>query len=65
MTGTTLFSVSRILSKWTKEGLVEAGRQRVCCAAPIASCVSPKIFLCRIIPNRAHPSGRFITKTLG
>ena len=34
MTGTTLFSVSRILSKWTKEGLVEAGRQRVLLRRP-------------------------------
>jgi CRP-like cAMP-binding protein len=34
MTGTTLFSVSRILSKWAKEGLVEAGRQRVLLRRP-------------------------------
>lgn len=34
MTGTTLFSVSRILSKWTKEGLVETGRQRVLLRRP-------------------------------
>jgi CRP-like cAMP-binding protein len=34
MTGTTLFTVSRILSKWTKEGLVHAGRQRVLLRRP-------------------------------
>ncbi len=29
MTGTTLFTVSRILSRWEKQGLVEVGRERV------------------------------------
>ena len=29
MTGTTLFSVSRILSGWEEEGIVTAGRERV------------------------------------
>lgn len=29
MTGTTLFTVSRILSRWEQQGLVEAGRERV------------------------------------
>jgi CRP-like cAMP-binding protein len=29
MTGTTLYTVSRLLSAWEQEGLVDAGRQRV------------------------------------
>lgn len=29
MTGTTLFTVSRVLSRWEQQGLVEAGRERV------------------------------------
>jgi len=29
MTGTTLYTVSRILSRWEQEGLVELGRERV------------------------------------
>jgi len=29
MTGTTLYTVSRILSRWENEGLVESGRERV------------------------------------
>ena len=29
MTGTTLYTVSRILSGWEKQGLIKAGRQRV------------------------------------
>ena len=29
MTGTTLYTVSRILSRWSVEGIVESGRQRV------------------------------------
>lgn len=29
MSGTTLFTVSRILSQWEKQGLIESGRERV------------------------------------
>jgi CRP-like cAMP-binding protein len=29
MSGTTIFTVSRILSQWEKQGLIEAGRERV------------------------------------
>jgi CRP/FNR family transcriptional regulator, nitrogen oxide reductase regulator len=29
MTGTTLHAVSRILSSWESQGLVEGGRQRI------------------------------------
>ena len=29
MTGTTLFTVSRCLAEWERQGLVEAGRERV------------------------------------
>jgi hypothetical protein len=29
MTGTTLFSISRILSGWERQGLVRVGRERV------------------------------------
>jgi CRP-like cAMP-binding protein len=29
MTGTTLHSVSRILSSWEKRGLVESGRRKI------------------------------------
>jgi CRP-like cAMP-binding protein len=34
LTGTNLYSVSRILSAWEKQGLVEAGRERVVLRAP-------------------------------
>jgi hypothetical protein len=29
MTGTTLFTVSRILSHWKRDGLVDTGRQKL------------------------------------
>ncbi len=29
MSGTTLFTASRVLSEWEKQGLVESGRERV------------------------------------
>lgn len=29
MTGTTLYTVSRILSEWEQKGLVNSGRERV------------------------------------
>jgi CRP-like cAMP-binding protein len=34
MTGTNLYSVSRILSGWEKQGLVETGRERVVLTMP-------------------------------
>lgn len=34
MTGTTLYTVSRVLSRWEQEGLVEAGRERVLIRSP-------------------------------
>lgn len=34
MTGTTLFTVSRLLSAWESEGLLEVGRERVVIRAP-------------------------------
>ncbi len=34
MTGTTLYTVSRILKRWEKQGLVEAGRQRLLIRSP-------------------------------
>ena len=34
MTGTTLFTVSRILSRWEGEGLIEAGRERIVVCSP-------------------------------
>jgi len=34
MTGTTLYSVSRIFSTWEQQGLIEAGRERVLIRAP-------------------------------
>lgn len=34
MTGTTLFTVSRTLSQWEKQGIVETGRERVLVRAP-------------------------------
>lgn len=36
MTGTTLFSVSRVLSEWQSQGIVEAGRRRVLIRDPAA-----------------------------
>jgi CRP-like cAMP-binding protein len=36
MTGTTLFTVSRIVSRWESEGLLEAGRQRLVIRKPHA-----------------------------
>jgi CRP/FNR family transcriptional regulator, nitrogen oxide reductase regulator len=34
MTGTTLYTVSRILTRWEAEGLVELGRQRMVIRKP-------------------------------
>ena len=34
MSGTTLYTVSRVLSEWEKQGLVEAGRERVSIRKP-------------------------------
>jgi CRP-like cAMP-binding protein len=34
MTGTTLFTVSRIISRWESIGLIEAGRQRIVIRVP-------------------------------
>jgi len=34
MSGTTLFSASRVLSEWEKRGLVESGRERVVIRKP-------------------------------
>lgn len=34
MTGTTLYTVSRILSRWEQEGLVESGRERILIRRP-------------------------------
>lgn len=34
MSGTTLYTVSRVLSEWEKQGLVEAGRERVLIRKP-------------------------------
>jgi CRP-like cAMP-binding protein len=34
MSGTTLFTVSRILSQWEKQGLIKAGRERVTITHP-------------------------------
>ena len=36
MTGTTLYTVSRILSRWERQGLVETGRERVLIHQPHA-----------------------------
>ena len=34
MSGTTLYTVSRVLSDWERQGLVEAGRERVLICNP-------------------------------
>jgi CRP/FNR family transcriptional regulator, nitrogen oxide reductase regulator len=34
MTGTTLHTVSRILSAWEQQGLIEGGRQRIVLREP-------------------------------
>ena len=34
MTGTTLFTVSRVLSEWESQGIVESGRERVVVKRP-------------------------------
>ena len=36
MTGTTLYTVSRTLSRWEQEGIVESGRERVLIRSPHA-----------------------------
>jgi CRP-like cAMP-binding protein len=36
MTGTTLYTVSRIVSRWEADGVLEAGRQRVVIRNPHA-----------------------------
>lgn len=34
MTGTTLFTVSRVIGRWEREGIIESGRQRICIRQP-------------------------------
>jgi hypothetical protein len=34
MTGTTLYTVSRIMSNWEQKGLIETGRERVVILEP-------------------------------
>jgi hypothetical protein len=34
MTGTTLYTVSRILSRWEQSGLIESGRERIIIRSP-------------------------------
>jgi CRP/FNR family transcriptional regulator, nitrogen oxide reductase regulator len=36
MTGTTLFTVSRLMSRWETDGIVEVGRQRMVVHKPHA-----------------------------
>jgi CRP-like cAMP-binding protein len=36
MTGTTLFTVSRLLSGWEERGIVQSGRQRIVITRPHA-----------------------------
>jgi CRP/FNR family transcriptional regulator, nitrogen oxide reductase regulator len=36
MTGTTLYTVSRILSAWEHRGIVQSGRQRIVLTKPHA-----------------------------
>jgi CRP-like cAMP-binding protein len=36
MTGTTIYTVSRTLSKWEGEGIIESGRERVLVRKPDA-----------------------------
>ena len=36
MTGTTLYTVSRILSAWEDRGIVQSGRQRIVLTKPHA-----------------------------
>lgn len=53
MTGTTLHTVSRILSNWEQLGLVESGRQRVVLREP------HKVFLLtERLPDESGPSGK-------
>ncbi len=60
MTGTTLYTVSRILSRWEQQGLVEAGRERVLIRHPhglvviaedLPSGTSPKDVLDSVDPD--------------
>jgi CRP/FNR family transcriptional regulator, nitrogen oxide reductase regulator len=51
MTGTTLHTVSRILSSWEQRGLVESGRQRIVLREP------HKLFmLAETVPGNSEPS---------
>ena len=36
MTGTTLYTVSRLLSSWEERGIVRSGRQRIVLTTPHA-----------------------------
>ena len=49
MTGTTLYTVSRILSGWEQQGLVEGGRQRIVVRNP------QKLSLLAESPTRSAP----------
>ena len=50
MTGTTLHTVSRILSGWEQRGLIESGRQRIVLREP------HKLFvLAETVPGESEP----------
>lgn len=50
MTGTTLYTVSRILSRWEHQGFVEAGRERVLIHHPHAL-----VAIAEDLPQDVHP----------
>ena len=53
MTGTTLHTVSRILSGWEQRGLIESGRQRIVLREP------HKLFvLAETVPGEEDPPAR-------
>jgi CRP-like cAMP-binding protein len=52
MTGTTLYTVSRILSRWEEEGIIEAGREKVLIKHP------PRlVMIAEDLPPAARPPG--------
>ena len=50
MTGTTLHTVSRILSAWEERGLVEGGRQRIVIRDPTSCSFSPRALELDLFP---------------
>jgi CRP-like cAMP-binding protein len=54
MTGTTLYTVSRVLSRWEEEGIIEAGREKVLIKHPPGLVVIAEDFPPTVMPGASR-----------